>query len=233
MMNKAIKLLVLAGALLSVGAMAAANQTWKFGFPTYAYIYTNSTEIHFDFTNDGQPSGTDASVLATANTDFPAAGLSNLETCIDGLVSDISGDVKADETASNDLGTCYFAPSGVKHEGYSVNWDNVDTTGTDGSLLVVTNSSSYVVDAKFTSMPTGVTFMIADMMASDISSENDFDSFTSSSLTVTGFANQDSDYTTQYRRTYVIPLSFAIGITPDIDAQNLGDYSMTYTFSSP
>ncbi len=230
MMKNAIKLLVLAGALLSVGAMAAANQTWKFGFPTYAYIYTNSTEIYFDFTTDSQPSGTDASVLGTFNT----ANLSNLESCIDGLVAGISGSVTADGAAGSDLGTCYFAPSGITHSGYSVDWNNVDATGTDGSLLVVTNASSYHVDVSVAAPPSGVTFLLADAMASNIADASSFGvAFNSSTTTANNFADQDSDYATQYRGTYVIPLSFAVGITPDVAAQNLANYDMTYTISAP
>jgi len=233
MMNKAIKLLVFAGALLSLGALAQANQTWKFGFPTYAYIYTDTAEVHFDFTLDASslpPSGTDATKL----TAFDAASLDALETCIDDLIANISGDLIADDSPANDLGSCYFAPSGVAHDGYSVDWSGVDSQGTDGSLIVVTNSSTYSVDVSVDAPPSSVGFMLAVDTAGNISDENDFDvTFTSASTSQSGLANQDSDYTTQYRRVYVIPLSYAVEITPDVAAQNLTDYDMTYTISAP
>ena len=228
-MKRAIKLLVLAGALLSVGALAQANQTWKFGFPTYAYIYTNSTEIYFDFT-DNNGDGDATSVLSA----FNAASLNNLESCIDGLVDNIGSDLVADGTAASSLGTCYFAPSGITHDGYSVDWSNVDSTGTgtDGSLLVVTNSSTYSVDVSVAGPPNGVTFLLASKMASDITGASDFTSFTSSSTSASSFADEGSDYTTQYYNAYVIPLSFAVGVTPEVAAQAVADYTMTYTISA-
>ena len=227
-MNRAIKLLVLAGALLSVGALAQANQTWKFGFPTYAYIYTNSTEIYFDFT-DNSGDG-DASVLSA----FNAASLNNLESCIDDLVDNIGSDLVADGTATSSLGTCYFAPSGITHAGYTVNWNNVDPDGTDGSLLVVTNSSAYSVDVSVDAPPNGVTFLLASKMASAITGASDFTSFTSSSTSASSFADAGSDYTTQYYNAYVIPLSFAVGVTPEVAAQDVDAYAytMTYTISA-
>ncbi len=224
MMKNAIRLLVLAGALLSVGAMAQTSQNWNFTFPSYYFIYTNTASVNFDFTDD-TTDGT-ASVL----TLYSAAGLSNLENCIDGLVGNISS-VTANASTSSSIGTCKFKPSGVSRSGYSVDWNGLGSA--DGSLLVVTNASSYKVTVYADSVPAGVDYKVAAELAGNVQ-ETDFTSIPTGQTNAVQVANQDSDYTTQYSNVYVIPLSFAAEVEPTTSAtSNTITTVVTYTASAP
>ncbi len=221
MMKKTLKLLVLAGALLSVGALAQANQTWQFGYPAYAFIYTNTTTVTFDLTDDV----TDGT--ATVLTLYNAASLTNLETCIDGLVNNISSSVTAGGTPSGEIGSCTFAPSGVSRSGYTVDWSNLNDDA-DGSLLVVNNTGAYDISVSAASLPAGVDLMVAPELAGAVAAA-DFQILTTSS---TFLADENSGYTTQYNGVYVVPLSFAADVDPSASATALTDYTVTYTISA-
>ncbi len=227
MMKKAIKLLVLAGALLSVGAMAqnTTTQKWNFKFPKYAYIYTNTTAVNFDFTDD-TADGT-ASTLSL----YQKAGSTNLQTCIDDFVSSLSSDLEANATSSSNIPGCDFAPSGMDKSGYTVNWGSGNTA--DGSLLVITNASGYTVQVKVdNTVPAGVVYKVAPKLTSAVTASD----FITLSTNDTSFASDSNDYTTQYNSVYVIPLAFAANVSPsaaDTSANSSGvDSIVTYTVSA-
>ncbi|WP_457627691.1 hypothetical protein [Oceanithermus sp.] len=218
-MKNAIRLLALAGALLSVGALAQASQTWQFGYPSYAYIYTNTNTVTFDLTDD-TTDGT-ATVLGL----YDAASLSNLESCIGNLVGSLS--VTANGTPSSEIGTCTFAPSGVTRSGYTVDWSNLSDDA-DGSLLIVNNTGAYDISVSATSLPTGATLMVAPKLAGTVADTD----FVTISTTSTFLADEVSGYNTQYNGVYVVPLSFAASIAPSTAPTSLTTYTVTYTVSA-
>ncbi len=220
-MKNAIRLLVLAGALLSVGVLAQANQTWQFGYPSYAYIYTNTNTVTFDLTDD-TTDGT-ATVLSL----YDAASLSNLKSCIDNLVGSLSS-VTANGTPSSEIGTCTFAPSGVTRSGYTVDWSNLSDDA-DGSLLIVNNTGAYDISVSATSLPTGASFMVAPKLAGAVADTTDFVTI---STTSTFLVDETSGYDTQYNGVYVVPLSFAASIVPSTAPTSLTSYTVTYTVSA-
>ncbi len=220
MKKKTLKLLILAGALLSVGALAQANQTWQFGYPSYAYIYTNTNTVTFDLTDD-TTDGT-ATVLSL----YDAASLSNLETCIDSLVANISS-VTASATPASEIGACTFAPSGVSRSGYTVDWSNLNDDA-DGSLLIVNNTGAFDINVSATSLPTGASFMVAPKLAGAVADTD----FVTISTTSAFLADENSGYDTQYNGVYVVPLSFAASIVPSTAPTSLTSYAVTYTVSA-
>ena len=209
MMKKAIKLLVLAGALLSVGAMAQSQDTvdqdWHFKFPKYIFVYTNTTDVYFDLT-DNSADG-DASVLPGNLSDYKAASLANLENCI---LNQLGTNPDYDTTASpNALNKCKFAPSGITHSGYTVTWPSGKDS--DGSLLVITNAT-YTVSVEIDSTITGADLMVAPKLTTDVQ-ETDFATLNTNSQQI---ATDQDDLTTQYNGVYIIPLSFAAQIDPGL-----------------
>ena len=239
-MKKAIKLLVLAGALLSVGAMAVSNnttQTWHFGFPVYAYIFTNVSDVYFDFTNDDPDGNTE-----TQDKKLTTAGLTGFNNCISQSIVNTAVDGKtftAEATPNSDLidaiDACTFAPSGLKDAGnFSVTWPDADGDSTaesaDAAILVVTNSSTYRVDASLDSNPNGATFMIARQYSTQIQGASDFSAFDVSSI-----ITDSNDLTTNYHNVYAAPLSFAVQVSTSTDAVALDNttYKVTYTVTAP
>ena len=227
-MKRAIKLLVLAGALLSVGALAQANQTWKFGFPSYYFIYTNTESVNFDFT----ATLGDASVVYNSNQ----ATINNLESCIETIVNTFTNNNEPvaqqnQPTTWTSFGTCEFGPTSVTSSGYSVDWNGLGSA--DGSLLVVTNASSYKVTVHADSVPAGVTYKVAAAFgdASSIS----FINIPVGASSASGLADDSNDYFTQYQNVYVIPLTFAAEVEPTTSAtgNTATTTVVTYTASAP
>lgn len=228
MMKNAIKLLVLAGALLSVGAMAQAQQNWNFNFPTYYYVYTNTASVNFDFTTNSAST----SVVYNSNQ----ATLNNLQTCIGNIVNGLNtstAEPKAETTQPaswSSFGTCEFGPTSVSSSGYTVNWNGLGNA--DGSLLVVTNASSYQVTAYADSVPAGVTYKLAAAFGDATSIT--FKTIPVGSGNATQIATDADDYYTQYRNVYAIPLTFAADVEPTLNATSgVVTTLVTYTASAP
>ena len=223
-MKNAIKLLVLAGALLSVGALAQGAQNWNFNFPAFAYVYTNTSSVDFDFT-----AASTATVVYAGTAG--QASQANLQNCIGGLVTS-SLSVTAQSTAPTSpstLGTCEFGPTSVSTSGYTVNWNGLGSA--DGSLLVVTNSSTYSVTVVADSLPSGVTYKVAPDFG-------DASGITFTSIptgTAAGLATQADGLYTQYAGVYAIPLTFAADVDPTASAATASAVTtvVTYTASAP
>ena len=224
-MKNAIKLLVLAGALLSVGALAQGAQNWNFNFPAFAYVYTNTSSVDFDFTADS--TGT----VVYTGTAGQASKL-NLQDCISGFVTS-SLDVTAYDTpqSTSSLGTCEFGPTSVSTSGYSVNWNGLGSA--DGSLLVITNSSTYSVTVEADSLPPGVTYKVAPAFG-DASTSIPFTSIPTTTAGAASLADQEDDLYTQYTGVYVIPLTFAADVDPTASAATASAVTVvTYTAYAP
>ncbi|ADR35703.1 hypothetical protein [Oceanithermus profundus] len=223
-MKNAIRLLVLAGALLSVGAMAQAQQNWNFSFPVYAYVYTNTSSVDFDFT--ATTTGTVVYAGAAGQ-----ASKANLQSCIGSLVTS-SLSVTAQNSAPTNpssLGSCEFGPTSVSTSGYTVNWNGLGSA--DGSLLVITNSSTYSVTVLADSLPSGVTYKVAPDFgdASGIAFTN------IPTGTAAGLATHNDGLYTQYAGVYAIPLTFAADVDPTAPAATTSAVTtlVTYTASAP
>ncbi|WP_287372788.1 hypothetical protein [Oceanithermus sp.] len=222
-MKNAIKLLVLAGALLSVGALAQGAQNWNFNFPAFAYVYTNTSSVDFDFTAASTGTVAYAGAAGQASKD-------NLQLCIGGLVTS-SLDVTAYDTpqSTSSLGTCEFGPTSVSTSGYTVNWNGLGNA--DGSLLVVTNSSTYSVTVVADSRPSGVTYKVAP----DFGNASGITFTSIPTGTATGLATQADGLYTQYAGVYAIPLTFAADVDPTASAATTSAVTtvVTYTASAP
>jgi len=222
MMKKAIKLLVLAGALLSVGAMADANQTWHFSFPQYAFIYTNVSDVYFDFTNDDQDGDTNITLATSA---FDNASLTNLENCINTKVSSISEVTEESSAGTDSIGDCEFARSGLERSGFTVTWNGGDA---DGALLIVTNGSSYNLGVYSNAKPAGVDFEVAPAKTS--SSTTGFVTVGDGQSNSASLGNQGKALPTNYANVYVVPLTFAVKVSPAaVSEATDATYTVTYT----
>lgn len=232
MMKNAIRLLVLAGALMSVGVLAqSAQQNWNFTFPTYYYVYTNTTSVDFDFT------ATSVSSTVVYTGSHGQASLANLQACIDNAVSGLVGPGTEPVAQSSapaspaSLATCEFGPTSVTSSGYTVDWNGLGSA--DGSLLVVTNASSYKVTAYADSVPAGVTFKVAPKFGDAPPSHSDFVEIPVGSGSAVQIASDANDYYTQYRNIYVLPLTYAADVEPNADAIASTTTVVTYTAAAP
>jgi len=245
-MKNAIKLLVLAGALLSVGALAQAGSAtnFNFSFPAYAFVFTNVQTVTFDFS---AASGT--SQLENVAGYYEASS-TGLEACLSALLEgDANGTldgtgsytIQSPSTTSN---TCSFAPTSIgKYTGaFNVTWGS--NGNPDGELLVITNAGSYTVTATFTDddsdWPSGLNI---DIIAGVVNSGS-LSSSSSISLGSTASAtfNQNDDYTTQFSNAYIIPQLYALQL--DVMSASINTYdssnnlitvdaTVTYTVAAP
>ncbi|WP_287417864.1 hypothetical protein [Oceanithermus sp.] len=247
-MKNAIKLLVLAGALLSVGALAQAGSAtnFTFSFPAYAFVFTNVETVTFDFSA--------SATLGTSqleNVDsYYKASPTGLEACLNALLEgDTNGTldgtgtytIQSPSTTSN---TCSFAPTSIgKYTGaFNVTWGG--NGNPDGELLVITNAGSYTVTATFTDddsdWPSGLNI---DIIAGVVNSGS-LSSTSSISLGSTASAtfNQNDDYTTQFANAYIIPQLYALQL--DVMSASINTYdssnnlitvdaTVTYTVAAP
>lgn len=244
-MKNAIRLLVLAGALLSVGALAqAGNATnFNFNFPAYAFVFTNVDTVTFDF---DQTSGTSQLESVTGYYEASSAGLA---ACLDAfLESDTNNTLDGTgsytiQTPSTTSNTCNFAPTSVtkNSSAFTVDWGS--TGNPDGELLVITNAGGYTVTATFADgdgdWPSGLNIDIIAGVVSGATIAGAGQNVTSVSLGSTSTSatfNQNDDYTTQFANAYVIPQLYALQLdvmSASINTQGTVDASVTYTVTAP
>ena len=205
MMKKAIKLLVLAGALLSVGAMAAKDTTYNFYFPAYAAIYTNVTQV--DFFNSS--TGTEGALYQNHVSGYYEGTSAGVLDCIDDNLSTFTGsdlDVSASTSSSTNL-TCNFAPNAVTSDNsFSVTgYSNAGNPPTDGELLIITNSSTFDVSVNVSSN----SLQHAEIYAipAYVDSNKALQGGTADDVTNISFDENDA-LSTQYTNAKVIPLLF-------------------------
>jgi len=227
MMKKAIKILVLAGALLSVGALAQFSKQTQFNyyFPAYAAIYTNVTQV--DFFN--ATTGTEGALIQNGISGYYHSTADGVVACLDASTSSLPTDYTVNGTASSASLSCNFAPNAVtKDQGFSVSGypSASSTADTDGELLVITNSSTFTVDVDVTGTADATIYAIPDYINDTPAIANGY-----SGQDVTGASfTQDYAYSTQYSNAKVIPLLFYASVDVFNAAQVSSAESVTVTW---
>ena len=228
-MKKAIKLLVLAGALLSVGAMAAKTTTFNFKFPQYLYVYTNLTSEDFDFTasSTGNHPGTYGNTAIATEA--------NLKTCMENLSlpSSVTAQTSAGTSAIS-TGSCDFvATDTTKNSDFSVDWGSTGENP-DGALLVLTNVSDWSAKATITSAFSNVDSYVTLKVRTD--SNGTLSNLSSSATTVGSKSGTTltNAYYTNYINAYVVPLQFVLTLDNPFAIPEGNDTAVvTYSVSSP
>jgi len=233
-MNKAIKLLVLAGALLSVGAMAGKGTAFNFYFPAYVAIYTNVTQV--DFFNS--TSGTEGALYQNEVSGYYEGTSAGVLSCIDDNLSTFTGtdlDVSGSTSSSASI-TCNFAPNAVTSDSsFSVTgYANAGNPPTDGELLIITNSSTFNVsaDVDSTSITSGETIYAIPAYADN---SNSLQGSTTTGDDVNSISFSDADaLATQYSNAKVIPLLFyaSVDVLNTSEITTAESISITWTASA-
>ena len=241
MMKKAIKLLVLAGALLSVGALAQFNKSTQFNyyFPAYAAIYTNVTQV--DFFN--ATTGTEGALVQNAISGYYHSTKDGVVACLDAAAAnssagDSSSPLPTDYTVGGSAASaslsCNFAPNAVtKDQGFTVSgYSNAASVDTDGELLIITNSSSFTVSEEVSGSVSDATiFAIADYVNDTPALEK---GNSGKDVTSASFNNGDA-YATQYSNAKVIPLLFyaSVDVLNAAQVSSAQTMTVTWTVSAP
>jgi len=203
MMKRAIKLLVLAGALLSVGALAQKNTAYNFYFPAYAAIYTNVDQVDFFNTT----TGTEGALYQDQISGYYEGTAAGVVKCLDDNVSTFSS-LDVSGTSSTASLSCKFAPNAVtKNTTFSVTgYSSTATAPTDGELLIITNSSTFNVGVTVVSNALSSATVYAIPAYADANGGN-LVGGTAADVTSISL-DENSALSTQYANAYVIPLLF-------------------------
>ncbi|WP_457637336.1 hypothetical protein [Oceanithermus sp.] len=235
-MKNAIKLLILAGALLSVGALAQSTG-YNFYFPAYAAIYTNVDQV--DFFNSTV--GTEGALYQNSVSGYYEGTAAGVLKCIDDNLSTFTGsslDVSGSTSSTASI-TCNFAPDAVtKNTTFSVTgYSNAGSPPTDGELLIITNSSTFNVGVTVNS--NGITDATIYAMAGYVDTTPSVQTNNSNGLVTSDVTNvaftQDDAFDTQYTNAKVIPLVFYASV----DVLSVGQITtaqsadVTWTASAP
>ena len=228
-MKKAIKLLVLAGALLSVGALAQFNKSTQFNyyFPAYAAIYTNVTQVDFFNTT----TGTEGALIANSISGYYDSTKNGVVACLDAS-SSLPTDYTVGGNATSASLYCNFAPNAVtKDQGFTVSgYSNASNTAdTDGELLIITNSSTFSVGVTVSNnnITNATVYAIPDYIDATPAIANNK---SGQDVTAISFSNNDA-YSTQYSNAKVIPLLFYASVDVLNAAQVSSAQSMTVTWT--
>ena len=183
-MKTTVRILILAGALLSVGALAQSKtQEWNYNFPQFMALFSSVATVNFDF--DGS--------IADGNTTTNLPERAYLRASAD-AVTDCLSDIDPDNgTGTNNVETvdegsftasCTFAPSDLD-KNFDVNWSSGDAEGalitlsnvttkiqisvsadpTSGIILQVANSKTSTTEPSFDNITTTATDFITDLPA--------------------------------------------------------------------
>jgi len=239
-MKNLIKLLVLAGTLLSVGALAAnKTTTFNFIYPEYFYFTTNLASETFDFaTNNVGSNHGQAATVATKNA---------LDTCLDHFLANNSPSVTANDSAAgsstisaSNTSQCEFAATDTsQNNAFSVSWGSTGETA-EGAVLVATNKSSWAVAAKISSDFSQVSSYVDLQLKT--SSGGTFTTLSSTATNVgsvqTGSNPLNNAYYTDYMNIYVVPLQYKLVLTnpiaiPEISSSSPDTATVTYESASP
>ena len=197
-------------------------------FPFFLYAYNNLDTVTFDFTTDtagALPGFADGDTLAgtsAANTNIEVANLTNLNTCIDDIVSTTPPSVTQTGTnfdGSTDNGittlgtdTCLFAPSDVTRYGTF----SVTNNDADGWLLVFTNSNSWSVDATldvdFTNFDDATLHIAAEVLSDSAVTVASTASIVDA--TAVDLADETDFFYTDRRLMYTLPLNYILELDP-------------------
>ncbi|WP_456475904.1 hypothetical protein [Oceanithermus sp.] len=231
-MKTTVRILILAGALLSVGALAQFSKQTQFNyyFPTYAAIYTNVTQV--DFFNSS--TGTQGALVQNGISGYYPSTENGVIACLDAATT-LPNSYTIGGTAASASLSCNFAPNAVtKDQGFSVSgYTNASTTAdTDGELLIITNSSTFGVGVEVSgSISDATIFAIPDYIDATPAIAND-----KSGQDVTAISFSDTDaYATQYSNAKVIPLLFyaSVDVFNATALSTADDITVTWTVSAP
>jgi len=235
MMKKAIKLLVLAGALLSVGALAAnKTTTFKFSYPEYFYFTTNLASETFDFT--ASDPGTNP---GTATSGYGVATTGNLNTCLDDFITNNLSSVTAQDSAgSNTINdSCDFVATDTNTSGFNVDWASTGETA-EGAILVATNKSSWAVAAKITTVFSQVDSYVNLQLRTGNSAFTNLSNSSATNIGSLSNGSLDNAWYTNYANIYVVPLQYKLVLTnplaiPAISSSSADTAIVTYEAASP
>jgi len=224
MMKKAIKLLVLAGALLSVGAMAAGSQsqTWNFNWPQYMAIFSSVATVNFDFNDSINDGNTTTTNLPTRT--YPRASSDALLTCLLNMTDPDQGTGTSNVETINELTSpteCTFAPSDLD-KNWDVRWQSGDS---EGALITVSNIKTKVQVKVESDLPTGFELQVAASKTS--TTEPTFQNITTSLEDLNSATNLSAGVN-------FIPLTFALKV--DLSSASVQNSTVnrtvTYTISA-
>ncbi|WP_148230383.1 hypothetical protein [Marinithermus hydrothermalis] len=229
-MKRRLRLLAFGTVLAAMGAMAQSSTDFNFSFPQYAFVYTNLSSVDFDFTASGSGANPGQAPAADGVATQP-----NLEACIESILSTTvsSGSFTANDTAAGTTafgGSCTFAPTNVTRSGFTVDWGGLASP--DGSLLVVTNMSTWAakasLDAANPFATGGLTLQVYD--------GTNYQNVTTTPVNV-GVMNgtRTNAFYTQYANAYVVPLTYQLVLDDPIGLSPTTNDSATviYTVGAP
>ncbi|XOB98743.1 hypothetical protein ACMC9I_01220 [Deinococcota bacterium DY0809b] len=234
-MKNAIRLLVLAGALLSVGALAqfSKDTTFNFYFPQFAAIYTNVTQV--DFFNS--TSSTVGALSANSVSGYYPGTKAGVVSCLDAATTLPAAYTVGGSGGSSNL-TCDFAPNAVtKDQGFSVSGytDASSTADTDGELLIITNASNFTTGVTTSgSISSATVYVIPGYVNNTPAVVEGTNGSGVQNVTVAAF-NQNDAYDTQYTFAKVIPLLFyaSVDILNTSEITTAESVTVTWTITSP
>ncbi len=240
MRKKLLAASVLAGSVILGGIAAAASSNFNFQFPAYAYVYTNVGTVDFNFAATG--SGTRPGQLSKlSSSPIKVADEADLQTCMSGLITG-SSSITASTTAAtgaNALGpaTCTFSPTNVTESGYTVGWPTGDAT--DGSVLLVTNASTFHVTATAGTFDGGITQQPTLSVTPGLVKNGGIGGLGSPAsvpLTASGvtLGSNSNAFFTSYSNVFIIPLLWKMSINPTAYNQTASTTAtVTYTGFAP
>ncbi len=214
--------------LLLSFAIVAAGMAWaqfNISYPAYAYAFTNAQEVDFFAT----PTNTGSTGALASVTGYYTATTTDLQTCIESLVSSASLTANSTGAGTDTTAGCSFAPNNVYTSGFSVDYTGITGfSATDASILVITNASTWTVSAAIDTAITGGSLYIepgyVDTSAAVVSNAGAIQLSTTAvpisdapaggSTTATTTAGTSDAFYTQYRNAYVIPVMFYLQFDP-------------------
>jgi len=232
MMKNAIRLLVLAGALLSVGALAQSTQ-FNFSYPDYFYVFTNLASEKFDFTATAAGSNP-----GTATGTYGPATKNSFDSCLDTLLASAPASVTAQGSmGSNQMsGSCDFVATDTTKDSFSVDWGSTGETA-EGAVLVATNKNSWAAAARIDSNFSQVANYV------DLQLRTGSSTFSTLSASATNIGSLSGGslsnaYYTNYVNIYVVPLQYKLVLTnplaiPVIDASSPDTATVVYEAGTP
>ena len=233
MMKNLIKLLVLAGTLLSIGAFAQFKKGTEFNFyfPYYAAIYTNVTQV--DFFNTSTSTGTEGALYQNGISGYYEGTQSGVVACLN-AASNLPTSYTVNGSGGSNTLSCKFAPSYItKDVGFKVNgYNNASKFDTDGELLIITNASTFNVSVSTSgSINSATVNVIPDYIDTTPAIAN---GKSAQAVSSAQFVNKDA-YSTQYRFAKVIPLLFyaeadVLGVSQITTAESM---TVTWQVSAP
>ncbi len=196
-MKTTVRILILAGALLSAGALAQSKtQTWNYNFPQFMALFSSVATVNFDF--DGSIADGNTTTNLPART-YPRASSGAVTTCLSGIDPDNGTGTNTVETVNEGslTASCTFAPSDLD-KNFDVVWSSGDA---EGALITISNVTTKIQISVDTDPTSGIILQVANSKTS--TSEPSFDNITT---TATDFITGLS------AGIHFLPLTFALEV---------------------